>query len=99
MGEQEPPLVQVPVQFACVVTEQVPSTAQQEPVGCGHGLGVHVPPLVQVPVQSACVVTEQVPSAAQQEPLELSDFSPRLWNPPAAKPTKSLLGAGTLHWP
>jgi len=26
-------------------------------------------------------------------------FSPRLWDAPAARPTKPLLGAGTLHWP
>ena len=41
-GVQPPPLLHVPVQAAAVVTEQVPSAAQQEPVGGGvpHGSGV-----------------------------------------------------------
>ena len=49
-GVQVPPLVHVPEQAACVVTEQVPSAAQQEPVGATHGSGVQEPPLVHVPL-------------------------------------------------
>ncbi len=41
LGLQVPPLVQVPLQLACVVTEQVPLAAQHEPVGCAQGLGLH----------------------------------------------------------
>jgi hypothetical protein len=62
----------VPVQFASVVTVQLPTVAQQEPV-CGgwvHGFGSQTPARVHmlVPVQAVLVVTVQVPSGAQQEP-------------------------------
>ena len=68
-GEHVPPLLHVPEQAACVVSEQVPSAAQQEPVGGAQIFGVQPPPLNHVPEQAACVVSEQVPSAAQQEPV------------------------------
>ena len=68
-GVQLPPLLHVPVQFALVVTEQVPSAAQQDPDGWVQVFGEQDPPLLQVPEQFALVVTVQVPSAAQQEPV------------------------------
>jgi hypothetical protein len=56
-------------QFACVVTVQLSSTAQQTPRGgCGHGFGLQVSHSeCQTPgaEQSSCVVTVQIPVAAQ----------------------------------
>ena len=66
---QVPPCVHVPLQPACVVTLQLPSLPQQEPVGCGQVLGSQTPPLVQVPVQADWIVTVQPPSVAQHEPV------------------------------
>ena len=74
-GEQFAPLLHVPEQAACVVTEQEPSAAQQEPVGAAgtHGSGEHVPPLVHVPLimlQLDSVTTEHwFVNGAQQEPV------------------------------
>jgi hypothetical protein len=70
-GSQTPARVHVlvPVQAALVVNVQVPSSAQQEPVGWAQGFGVQTPPVVQVPEHVACVVTVQVPAAAQQAPV------------------------------
>ena len=71
LGSHPPETTQTSLQSGCVVTVHVPSSAQQEPVGCGHVFGVHTPANVQVlgAMQSACVVTEHVPSSAQQEPV------------------------------
>ena len=79
-GSQTPAWVQVPLQFACVVTVQAPAGAQQEPIGgCSHGFGSQTPASVQVPVQAACVVTAQVPAGAQQAPVaQLNARSARL---------------------
>ena len=52
-GVQLPPLVQVPVQLACVVMLHAPLATQHDPLGCEQGLGEQVPPLVHVPVQLA----------------------------------------------
>ncbi len=68
VGEQTPSKVQVPVQFARAVAAQVPSSAQQEPVGWTHGFGSQTPAADQAPVQFACAVTTQVPIVEQQEP-------------------------------
>jgi hypothetical protein len=60
------------VQLASVVTVQLPSVAQQAPVGvgCGQGFGAQTPPVRQSPVvQLAWVVTVQPPSVAQQAPV------------------------------
>jgi hypothetical protein len=58
-------------QFACVVTVQVSSSAQQTPSGgCGHGFGVQITHSERQSddEQSSCVVNVQLPVAAQQAP-------------------------------
>ena len=74
-GEQLPPLLHVPEQFACVVSEQVPSAAQHAPVlgGATHGSGWQTPPFVHVPEIIAHVDSVETEHAfvkgAQQEPV------------------------------
>lgn len=48
---------------------QVPSGAQQEPLGSGQGLGSQRPKRVHTAAQSASTVMRQLPSLAQHEPV------------------------------
>jgi hypothetical protein len=65
-GLHVPPLVHVPAQFACVVTEQA-VLVQHEPVWQGL-FAPHVAPPVHIPAQLAWIVTVQA-LPTQHEPV------------------------------